>query len=96
MEKKLSELEGEIISISGRPNKLDCLFFVCPSCPGGHGVMVSWQAPSLVDSGYVWQKTGTTVEDITISPSIDCTKSRDGKPSDCGFHGWVQNGMVRW
>jgi hypothetical protein len=30
---------------------------------------------------------GTTLDDLTLSPSVDCTKG-----GGCSFHGWVRNG----
>lgn len=92
-EKPLRELDGEFFTITGRPNEKDVLYFECPVCPRGHGIMVSWLPPSLFPSGAVWQKSGNTVDDITITPSINCDV---GPESSCKFHGWVTNGVVRW
>lgn len=92
-EKKLTELDGEFFTIVGRPNEKDVLYFTCPLCPDGHGIMVSFKPPSLFPSGAVWQKTGETLEDVTISPSINCDVGPD---SPCKFHGWVRGGKVVW
>lgn len=90
---KLSELEGEIWNIAGRPQMGDVLFFVCPLCPKQHGIAVSWEKPSIVDSGAVWKKvSGTTIDDLTLSPSINC----DVEKSDCKFHGWIKDGHVEF
>ena len=96
MEKPLSELEGEIMSVQGRPIRNDCLFFVCPVCPvctDGHGIMISFEKPSIVDKGFVWTKvSGSSIADITINPSINCDVDNSG----CKFHGWVKEGKVTW
>lgn len=93
----LQLLHGEITSFAERKTKDDVLYFTCPLCPNGHGIVVSWEPPSLFPSGAVWKKTGTSIADITIHPSINCdVPGKDGTPSSCKFHGWVQNGMVRW
>lgn len=104
---KLSELHGEFFDhIRGQP----CLYFVCPSCKSkglhAHGIIVGWTAPSFFKSGAIWQKSGDTIQDVTISPSIDLTGSSEiedsetGKmktiPSTCSFHGFVRNGWVEW
>ena len=95
--KTLKELEGEICSLRGRPNKNDCLVFICPCCKGGHSIIVSWLPPSLFSSGAVWKKTGETIDNITIHPSINCdVPNNDGSPSYCKFHGWVKSGVVTW
>jgi hypothetical protein len=101
-EKALSDLYGEIVSFQGRPNKGDILLFQCPLCPSGHMIAVPWMPPAIHTSGCVWQKTGSTIEDITISPSINCDvpgkdpETGEAIPSDCKFHGWVKNGKVSW
>jgi hypothetical protein len=105
MEKTLRELSGEIVSIKGRPQQDDCLFFTCPICRDdrgeliGHGIMVSWLPPSLYEGGRgaLWSRTGSTIDDISISPSINCdVPCEDGSPSPCKFHGWVKDGKVTW
>ncbi len=102
--KTLKELEGWIYARDGKTEP-DVLWFVCPVCPSGHGIAVSWEAPSLYRGGAVWKKSGSTLDDITIEPSINCDvphqgHDEDGKPkvypSLCKFHGWVKNGQVTW
>lgn len=41
--------------------------------------------------------SGSSLEDLTLSPSINCDipwKDKDGvdHPSSCKFHGWIRNG----
>lgn len=90
--KPLRELDGEIFSRAENPTSKDMLWFTCPICTNGHGIAVTWEPPSLYPSGAIWSKTGETVDDITIHPSISC----EGPGSPCTFHGWVKNGVVTW
>ena len=98
--KKLTGLQGEFVQIDKRPER-DCLMFECPACDNGHMIMISWNPPSLFKSGAIWKKTGTTLEDVTISPSINCdvpweNSKGNMQESNCKFHGWVRNGQVEW
>jgi len=77
---KLTELDG---MFSGEDN---CLFFTCPACNDGHSIRVSFYEGARV----VWKKEGDTLDDLTVSPSINCTRS------GCKFHGWIKNGVVSW
>lgn len=36
--------------------------------------------------------SGTSLADLTLSPSIDCNIPHKGVPSSCNFHGYVKNG----
>jgi hypothetical protein len=94
----LRELQGEIITLAGQPEgQREALFFVCPICPDGHGIIVQWQGQSIYPSGVIWQRTGSTLDDLTFSPSINCdVVYPDGHLSECKFHGWVRNGGVEW
>lgn len=99
----LKELDGEICSIMGRPQENDCLWFMCPVCKDdsgelkGHAIMVSFVPPSLFPNGAIWHVVaGTTVDDITLEPSINCDVHVNGQPSDCKFHGWIRGGKVVW
>lgn len=38
-----------------------------------------------------WARTGTTIETLTLSPSIFATTEKGG----CGWHGFVENGHAR-
>ena len=67
----LSELSGECFTRQGKDHN-DVVWFLCPLCKPQHGIMVSWEPPSLFENNCVWQKTGDTTENITISPSINC------------------------
>jgi len=44
----------------------------------------------LADQPYArWQRTGDSLENLTLSPSI-----LDKTPGGCGWHGWVKNGIA--
>lgn len=55
--------------------------------------------PSLNARGIVWRRTGSTLDDITLTPSVDFKHSigltGGGGVVECRWHGWVQNGVVR-
>ena len=71
--------------------------FVCPVCPSGHSIIVPWSPPSPLKTGCLWTKvSGSTFEDLTLSPSIDCTKPFEGVPATCRFHGFITDGQVSW
>lgn len=85
-EKRLSELSPEF--------ELDRLFFECPACEKPHSIRIPmslegkgkdmWGSP-------IWKRVGNTVDDLTISPSINCSS-----PGGCQFHGWIKKGVVSW
>lgn len=93
---KLTELDAEITSVSGRPQENDCLLFICPTCRDGHGIMVSFIGPSLYPSGAMWEKSGSGLEDLTISPSINCDYPLEDGSRPCRFHGFVRDGWVEF
>ena len=39
--------------------------------------------------GHEWDRTGDTIETLTLSPSVD------GSEFGC-FHGWIRDGEVSW
>jgi hypothetical protein len=94
VEKKLNELEGRIKG--GR------LMFICPTSllnpndkdPDGHSILVPIHKSGIrkdLKTKSVWKKSGNSIDNITLHPSIDCTGS-----NTCNFHGWIKNGMVVW
>jgi hypothetical protein len=43
----------------------------------------------------IWQWNGD-VNKPTITPSINCIKEKDGKPTGgCGWHGFITNGIIK-
>lgn len=63
---------------------------VCFSNPRGATV-----APEAYDDNPRWEMSGTSLEDLTLKPSINCDiPNDDGTPSHCKFHGFVTNGDV--
>lgn len=72
------------------------LLLYCPCCfgkdSGAHALVVSFAnpqgapaAPPEADPNPRWTMTGTGLEDLTLSPSVN---------AGC-WHGWIQNGEVR-
>lgn len=66
------------------------VMFICPECEG-HYILVHFRGrvPDDAKPKARWDVTGTTIDDLTLSPSIDLTGA-----TDCGWHGFVQNGEV--
>ncbi len=69
--------------------------FSCPACPPDEDgkricmIHVQWSHPWRANQ-CLWQKSGESFSDLTLSPSID------GTAGGCKFHGWIQDGVVRW
>lgn len=50
-------------------------------------------APEAYDDNPRWQMSGTSLDDLTLSPSINLdVPGDDGTVSGCRWHGWVKNG----
>ena len=103
--KPLSELEAQIYSTGGPgitrngqpvPERQGMgLMFDCP-CGCGNWNAIPFSNP--IDGGPpeagehpTWKRTGDTIENLTLSPSILRRKDWGG----CGWHGFVENGKVR-
>lgn len=97
---KLTELDAGFVSTRGTRTGLH---FLCPTCrrqqlvvpfanPPGEGAPDA----SLNANGVLWTRTGETLDDITLSPSVDARHvlgGVDGEPRvECRWHGWVRNG----
>jgi hypothetical protein len=110
-ERWLRELNGNIRQIQQSSGTTTAVRFTCPKCPEEyrHSITVSWAGPSLFRSGAVWKlESAPDIDVLTLSPSINCdvqpTYPDDWDAEDraedertrCKFHGFVQNGMVRW
>lgn len=101
-ELSLKELNGEI--------KGNYLRFDCPACGFNHSIRIrigikgsDSQVPSRIGEEYIWAVKNTDMPHLdnltlypdiltrrmSLSPSINCTP-------DCKFHGWVENGNVKW
>ncbi len=70
------------------------VMFRCPLPSCGHMVLVWFSNPLNAAPAHPeltplprWERTGTTIEDLTISPSIHLVT-----PGGCGWHGWVKDG----
>lgn len=69
------------------------VLFDCPKCLG-HKIMAWWpNAPSQLagdpSGGKRWNASGTSLDDLTLSPSILLTS-----PEGCGWHGFVRDGKI--
>lgn len=96
---RLADLFGEWVH--DRDGRRVGVKFICPTCPavegaptitvlfsnppdGGPPVPPGSQLPGEND-GRRWQRTGDTLETLTLSPSVDCSR--------CGhWHGFVSHG----
>lgn len=69
------------------------VFFDCP-CRSGHRLLISFDraiggGPAAV--GHAWARTGETLDDLTLSPSLLVRGGPDG--AEC-WHGWIREGQV--
>lgn len=73
---------------------MDCPCGKCPPIGEGGGLYVPFANP-LDGFGPFdrkgWQRTGDTIETLTLSPSVLRSRDRGG----CGWHGFIENGAVR-
>lgn len=85
------------------------VWFLCPVCwrqnsgsIGTHGVLVWFRDRGVADDQAPgpgrWNVSGTGYQDLTLAPSIDIGRGKDGTPTKCqnepGWHGHVANGEV--
>lgn len=67
--------------------------FDCPHCAGAVRLAV-WIAnpidgkPPTDSATYLWQRTGESFEDLSLSPSIDASKHGH-------WHGFITNGEIK-
>lgn len=73
------------------------IMFTCPKRDCGHIYVIWFENPLnvekvLPDQAHYprWQRTGDTLENLTLSPSV-----HDVTPGGCGWHGWVKNGVAQ-
>jgi hypothetical protein len=73
--------------------------FDCPKCTSGHRIAVAFAGRGVLDHQASrdkagrptrWQVSGTSLGDLTLSPSVDCT----GSDPNC-WHGFVTNGEIK-
>ncbi len=91
MSTALKDLDPGWETIDGR---VVGVLFQCPHCRGQHVLCYFANPPDggppidpSVDPGiFRWRRTGTTFDDLTLSPSVD--GSRNGH-----WHGWLENGL---
>jgi hypothetical protein len=83
-EKFLNELEAHLSE--------NQLTFLCPACPLSHTVRVGFNQGYEGAHKALWQRTGESVDDLTVFPSIN--GESEGMP--CVFHGQIRGGMVTW
>ena len=91
--KPLADLAGAFII---RDEKQVGVWFECPSCPrndagGVHMIRVPFHPDESRRMGGLacWTKTGTTLEDLSLQPSIR-------NQGACNFHGFITQGKVTW
>jgi hypothetical protein len=103
MAKRLVDLDPRFKGIKGSPYQM--LRFQCPRCSNGHYVGVFTHTEQAkwndgTEDHYVWKvENKDDFNLLSLSPSVDCTKDKNGNqlPDDgknCMWHGWVQNGNV--
>ena len=93
---KLTDLEAELLRLQPDGSLADVdtvaeatsAMFDCPGCRR-HSVLIHFRGrvPSEAEPRARWDASGTTVADLTLSPSVHLTD-----PKGCGWHGFVRNG----
>ena len=81
-------------------DEADGVRFLCPACfatnggPVGTHSVVCWRRgrvpEELAPGPGRWEITGTGLENLTLSPSVDISAGGRG----CGWHGWIRDGTV--
>ncbi len=86
---KLVDLQAEIRTIKYGEERIETLFMLCPKPGCDHEICIPFH-PTLISLKdlCVWtQKSGSTIDDLTLLPSYILTGS-----SSCGLHGYVRGG----
>jgi hypothetical protein len=84
------------IRIKMYPEATHHIIFMCPN----HKQCAILLGPKAIsrtqeDMLNIWQWNGD-VNKPTITPSINCIKEKDGKPTGgCGWHGFITNGIIK-
>ena len=76
--------------IGAEISRADGLLFDCPLC-GRHSVLCWGRSvhPDIKPNPGRWEITGTSLADVTLSPSVNLNV---GPEAVCKWHGWVKNG----
>ena len=101
---KLSELDAGFVSTNGHRTGLH---FLCPKCKGQQLVIPFANTPSGVTDPtlnahwILWQLSGDSIENVTLSPSVDAKHVivlEEGGSfvagPECHWHGWIRGGEV--
>lgn len=84
MEKFLNELDSNL-----SPNQL---IFDCPACVHTHPIRVGFTPGFEGAHGHLFTRTGESIDDLTVYPSIRPVEAYAG----CHFLGRITGGMVIW
>jgi hypothetical protein len=93
----LAELDASFVSPAGRHGV--AVQFRCPCClateratriliPFKNPIDGGAPDPSMNHKGVLWDRTGTTLETLTLRPSVDHSKQGH-------WHGFITNGCAR-
>jgi hypothetical protein len=100
---KLEELDASFVSVDERRVAVQ---FRCPGCqreriviPFANPPDGGPASPDMNRRGVLWQRTGETLDALTLSPSVDFAHvvSNDDpphNPRECRWHGWVRDGQA--
>jgi hypothetical protein len=78
----LAQLDAEFTEFKGQKNI--GLMFRCPNCRAYASVYFK-PVPAELDQKPAWEKTGDTLETLTLSPSVMMVGH---------FHSWIKNGQL--
>lgn len=84
----VSKVPRQIVSQVATLAEAQGVWFECPGCQG-HRVLVWFAGRGVPDEEQPsprWQVSGTSLDDLTLHPSINLPGA------GCGWHGWVKDG----
>ncbi len=98
LEAQLCVMDGDRLRHVETVAEANGVLFLCPLCmahhPDGVGVHMvhvlfaeRWVPDNAVPGPGRWQASGTTIDDLSLMPSVHLTS-----PGGCGWHGWVVRG----
>lgn len=90
---RLSALNAKFVSMMGEKSQI-AVIMDCP-CGCQHKLYVPFANPigggKPDDSSVLWQRTGETIDTLTLSPSVHRSPAK-GTPCPKAWHGWIRNG----
>ena len=95
---RYNERSGGFMEQGNQMHGAQGVLFDCPLC-GGHSIL-AWFKGKVPDDASPgpgrWTPIGTSLEDLTLTPSINLDTEEMAKYADaCKWHGYVTNGDAK-